>query len=776
MSTTYTDGPGGDKTTSQDTFLRSDVPDFNYGGYATLFIRNNWTSLLKFDLSGIPASATCDSATLTLYTGDVLAGEKTNQVFVMAAANRTWTEGGATWNTKDGSNAWAGDATAKGCTVSGTDYDATVLGSFVSAASEAVGTEHAVTLTAATVEEFFGGDLHLVIRGTGTGQATVCSSDHGTEGYRPVLTILYTEAAADPPTVTDVDPDSGSVIGGTAVTISGSDFVDGVTVTFGGSSATGVTFVSAAEITCTTPAHAAGAVDVVVTNPDAQTDTLEDGYTYEAEVVPEGSGGTRDWGYAVKVSPASRDVAGLRITDTLNGRSTMTATIRSLDADYRPQLDAPITMSGTTTGGAFDAAAFDTAAFATAVALLFAGTVCRVEEAGAAPGGTALLLTVDGADYAALADHRIISTSFPEGTYPIEVLTALVGYLPGVSLDPTTATGDALEAINWTDKPVNQALDEVCEAAGNWVWYIDPTFVLHAYAPGSVAAPWSMTAAEPHALKEADIIVTTSREDYANRVTVRFSEHATRAYAFLSASGNFSDGETVTIGSKEYRFQTTLEADKDGTVLIGADAEASLLRLMAAITGGPGSGTTYGSATTAHGDVDAYPQTATALKVRAEAPGTSGNSVAVGTSAANAYWMTEGGVPVTTLVLGTDEGLTASVVAEDTDQQAAYGIYDLVISKPEIFDAAYATEVATQALARGLFVTQTVQWTTTEYGLKPGQTISIVLPVRNLNGSYLITDVKTTADQGQLFWAVTAVGGAVYPRTWRDAYRRFQTI
>jgi hypothetical protein len=138
--------------------------------------------------------------------------------------------------------------------------------------------------------------------------------------------------------------------------------------------------------------------------------------------------------------------------------------------------------------------------------------------------------------------------------------------------------------------------------------------------------------------------------------------------------------------------------------------------------------------------------------------------------------MTEGGVPVTTLVLGTDEGLTASVVAEDTDQQAAYGIYDLVISKPEIFDAAYATEVATQALARGLFVTQTVQWTTTEYGLKPGQTISIVLPVRNLNGSYLITDVKTTADQGQLFWAVTAVGGAVYPRTWRDAYRRFQTI
>jgi hypothetical protein len=33
-------------------------------------------------------------------------------------------------------------------------------------------------------------------------------------------------------------------------------------------------------MTCDTPAHAAGAVDVIVTNPDAQADTLTDGYEY----------------------------------------------------------------------------------------------------------------------------------------------------------------------------------------------------------------------------------------------------------------------------------------------------------------------------------------------------------------------------------------------------------------------------------------------------------------------------------------------------------------
>jgi hypothetical protein len=51
-------------------------------------------------------------------------------------------------------------------------------------------------------------------------------------------------------------------------------------VTFGGTAATGVTVVNSTSITATTPAHAAGAVSVVVTNTDAQSGTLSNGYTY----------------------------------------------------------------------------------------------------------------------------------------------------------------------------------------------------------------------------------------------------------------------------------------------------------------------------------------------------------------------------------------------------------------------------------------------------------------------------------------------------------------
>jgi IPT/TIG domain len=80
------------------------------------------------------------------------------------------------------------------------------------------------------------------------------------------------------PTVTSITPSSGSTAGGTEVTISGENFIDRATVTFGGVEATGVTV---ASITATTPANDAVTVDVTVTNPDGQSATLSNGFTYK---------------------------------------------------------------------------------------------------------------------------------------------------------------------------------------------------------------------------------------------------------------------------------------------------------------------------------------------------------------------------------------------------------------------------------------------------------------------------------------------------------------
>ncbi len=68
------------------------------------------------------------------------------------------------------------------------------------------------------------------------------------------------------PTVTSVSPNNGPVAGGTAVTITGTNFAAGATVTFGSAAATNVVVVNSTTITATTPAGSAGAVTVTVTN------------------------------------------------------------------------------------------------------------------------------------------------------------------------------------------------------------------------------------------------------------------------------------------------------------------------------------------------------------------------------------------------------------------------------------------------------------------------------------------------------------------------------
>ena len=82
-----------------------------------------------------------------------------------------------------------------------------------------------------------------------------------------------------PPTVSSVSPNSGTTLGATNVTITGTGFIDGATVDFGGSSCDNVSVVAATSITCTTTAHSAGLVAVTVTNPDTQSGNAN-AYTY----------------------------------------------------------------------------------------------------------------------------------------------------------------------------------------------------------------------------------------------------------------------------------------------------------------------------------------------------------------------------------------------------------------------------------------------------------------------------------------------------------------
>jgi hypothetical protein len=99
------------------------------------------------------------------------------------------------------------------------------------------------------------------------GASAVTASDH------------YRYLAA--PTVTRVSPTSGPTSGGQSITITGSGYVTGATVSLGGVAAISVVVVSATSLTAHVPAHAGGTVDVRVTTAGGTSAAVKaDHYTY----------------------------------------------------------------------------------------------------------------------------------------------------------------------------------------------------------------------------------------------------------------------------------------------------------------------------------------------------------------------------------------------------------------------------------------------------------------------------------------------------------------
>ncbi|NOR19666.1 MAG: hypothetical protein GQ538_06215 [Xanthomonadales bacterium] len=88
------------------------------------------------------------------------------------------------------------------------------------------------------------------------------------------------------PEISSISPTSGSVDGGTSVTINGKNFSKQATVTFGGLAVTAVDVRNGKRMNVVTPASPSGVVDVTVNNPDGNSVTLVGGFTYEGQQAP----------------------------------------------------------------------------------------------------------------------------------------------------------------------------------------------------------------------------------------------------------------------------------------------------------------------------------------------------------------------------------------------------------------------------------------------------------------------------------------------------------
>ncbi len=119
----------------------------------------------------------------------------------------------------------------------------------------------------------------------GVKDVTVTNYDGGTATLAAAYTYKVPESQ---PVINKVEPGRGPHLGGTAITVAGLDFREGLKLYIGGAPAEDVKRVDYKTITAVTPAGTVGAADVTVVNPDEGTFTLAKGFTYyyvEAPVI-----------------------------------------------------------------------------------------------------------------------------------------------------------------------------------------------------------------------------------------------------------------------------------------------------------------------------------------------------------------------------------------------------------------------------------------------------------------------------------------------------------
>jgi len=189
--------------------------DWNYGADDVIrvgYYAGDWfRGLIRLDLSGIGAGATCSAAVFSFYDRNpwYRYEDDTKKLYAIAAANGDWVEGtedgnpqagSSCWNHKaydaESPTSWAGSA---GCSTAGTDYVDTELASALFEDGYAGWVDMTMNADGRSwLESAFGeaspnGLIFVGTSGEGDGPNTeVYSSEYATPATRPKLTVTYT--------------------------------------------------------------------------------------------------------------------------------------------------------------------------------------------------------------------------------------------------------------------------------------------------------------------------------------------------------------------------------------------------------------------------------------------------------------------------------------------------------------------------------------------------------------------------------------------------------
>ncbi len=415
--------------------------------------------------------------------------------------------------------------------------------------------------------------------------------------------------------------------------------------------------------------------------------------------------------YALTIAgtPVSIKAGSLRITETINGRNTMSFDVVSWTGSYRPAMGAEVIYTEDSTR-------------------LFGGLVDLPAEQGVfSHGGTKLLNKVSAVDFNAYAERRYVNGIIPAGTLK-DALIVLEPYLTpyGVTLDPAQVIGPAVPLLYLPMVLMRDVLDQLSVLTG-YVWEIDYNKVLRMIQPGSEAAPFNVVPAVDASVVLGDIVVESVRTEYANRIIV------------LAGTGIRETTDTFVGDSSTVTFPLRVSMTGYPTVTVNGTSVSVGV---------------YGVDTHLEW---VFRSSDNAVVQLPEAPTGTFHSPLTGGDA---------------LVVVYPGQHPFQVQSNDAGEQASQGLWEKVISEPDVFEVDAAQALADAYLDRHIISLKGAAYPTRESGVRPGQTQTMTVPDRNLSGTFLITDVETTdtVDHGFLR-IVKVVGGTTYPGSWRDWYR-----
>jgi len=501
------------------------------------------------------------------------------------------------------------------------------------------------------------------------------------------------------PTVTAVSPNAGPTGGGASVTITGTGFSTAAAtgaVKFGGTTAT-YTINSNTQITATSPAGAAGTVDITVTNPSGTSPTsAADQFTYVAAPT------------VTAVSPTSGAAAGgATVTITGTGFSAAAATgavkFGGTTATYAINSNTQITATSpagaagtvditvTTAGGTSATSAADQFTY------IGAPTVTAVSPtAGPTAGGTTV--TITGAGFSAAAATGAVKFGAATATYTINSNTQITATSPAgaagtVDITVTTAGGTS----------ATSAADQFTYVAAPTLGSVSPTsgpdaggatVVLTGTNLSNVTSvKFGSTNATGFTVDSATQITATSPPGAAGAVDVSIvsaggSANLTAAYTYVvspavtalsPATGPVAGGTSVTLtgahlsGATAVKFgatnATSFTLDSATQITAVAPAAAAGSVNVTVVTAGGASGAAAGNAYT-------YAPVPTLASILPTAgPTGGGNAVVInGTGFTGATTVKFGAINATTFTVNSATQITATAPA------GSAGTVDVVVT------------------------------------------------------------------------------------------------